>query len=85
MATGMIFLKEYAGLIEIKQPKEASFDLVVLSQETDIDVTKYLKPNGFVITDAVAFGGAGMTKLFQTADVTAGRWLNRLAPMLPRR
>ena len=63
--------KEYPGLIETKEPKAASFDLVVLGQDTTADVASYLKSDGVVITDDMSFNGTGMTRLFQNLRVSA--------------
>ena len=64
---------EWAGLIEIDDPKTGEFDVVVLSEPTTINVNNYLKPHGFVITNGVEFSAKDLSMVFQSPLFTTWR------------
>ncbi|KAH6672349.1 putative lovastatin nonaketide synthase [Halenospora varia] len=61
----------WSTLIDTAEPKPASYDLVVLSKEVDIDVKTFLKPEGIVLADNVQF--EGLNTLFKSANFSAYR------------
>lgn len=64
---------ERAGLIDIGEPKTGDFDVIVLSEPTTMEVNAYLKPDGFIITNGVEFGGNDLSMVFQNPHFTAWR------------
>ncbi|KAK3681229.1 polyketide synthase [Podospora appendiculata] len=44
---------DWSGLVNTADPIETGYDLVILSEAPLEDVTKYLKPGGYIITDNV--------------------------------
>lgn len=63
----------WPGLIDITEPKAGDFDVVVVSEQNEMDVSAFLKPEGFVISDAVEFDGQGLSVLFRSATISAWR------------
>ena len=65
--------KVYSTLIDVSEPQVGTFDLVVLSKPTDIDVKSFLKPAGTVIADGVYYSGQSMEVIFKNSSFGAYR------------
>ena len=64
---------EWPGRIDLTEPKEAQYDVVILENPTDISVKTVLKPNGFVLSRDIDFDNEGMSQLFSSGNVTVWR------------
>ena len=69
---------EWAGRIDTKEPQAASFDAIIIDEQTRLDTT-LLKPSGFVISNGVDFDHHGMSPLFQSGRISV--WQNHKAPL----
>ena len=67
-------LDTWPGLIKIEEPKEGSFDLVVVEKNVDHDIKAYVKPGGFVISKDMDISSEGLTPLFCNSNFNA--WQN---------
>ena len=56
---------ECGGLVDLDEPKTDDYDLVIISEPVNYDVTEFLKADGFVISDGMEFNPFGMTEIFR--------------------
>jgi len=56
---------ECGGLIDLDEPKTDDYDLVIISEPVNYNVTEFLKPDAFVISDGMDFNPFGMTEVFR--------------------
>ncbi|EKG19785.1 Beta-ketoacyl synthase [Macrophomina phaseolina MS6] len=52
-------------LVDLTEPEEAKYDLVILSEPCCPDAAKFLKPGGYLVTQNAALETAGLTPIFQ--------------------
>ena len=58
-------IEEFGGLVDLDEPKTGDYDLVVISEPINYNITEFLKPDGFVISDGMEFNPYGMTEIFR--------------------
>lgn len=56
---------EWVGLVDLEEPRAEDYDLIVVSEPIDYEVSDFLKPDGFVIRDGVDFSPEGLVEVFQ--------------------
>lgn len=66
-------LDTWPGLIKIEEPKEGSYDLVVVEDNVDDNIEAYVKPGGFVISSDLNISSEGLTPLFHNSNFSAGQ------------
>lgn len=59
----------WPGLIEIKEPEEESYDVVVVDEGTTFGVEKFAKPDGYVIGNNIQIEEDGLSPLFKVANL----------------
>jgi acyl transferase domain-containing protein/NADPH:quinone reductase-like Zn-dependent oxidoreductase/aryl carrier-like protein len=57
---------EWPVLVNLEEPIEGQYDLVVLDKVPSDNVTKFLKPGGFVLVDNIAFETENLKHVFDT-------------------
>lgn len=62
---------EWVGLVDLEEPKAEGYDLIVISESIDFDVSDFLKTDGFVISDGVEFSSEGLIDVFQEGRYSA--------------
>lgn len=66
-------VKQFGGLVDLDEPKTDDFDLVVISEPVNFNVTEFLKADGFVISDGMEFNPYGMTEVFRGSRYSSYR------------
>lgn len=56
---------EWIGLVDVEEPKAEDYNLIVVSESIDYDVSDFLKTDGFVITDEVELSSHGLVDVFR--------------------
>lgn len=64
---------DWSGLVDLDEPKESQYDVVVLSTPIDFSIESFLKADGFVIGDGVTFDHQGFTNVFSDGKHNAWR------------
>lgn len=62
---------EWVGRIDLEEPIENDYDVVVVSENVDYDVTIYLKDDGFVIVDGTDFKSDGLVDGFKAGKYSS--------------
>ena len=65
-------LDTWTGLIKIEEPKEGSFDVVLVEETFDHSIETYVKPGGYVISNDVDITSDNLTPLFSIQGFSAG-------------
>ena len=65
--------EEWAGLVELREPLEGEYDLVIVGEEPQMDVKTLLKPTGYVISTQAGVDLADMAPLFKSTNISAWR------------
>ena len=68
---------EWPGRIDLSEPKESQYDAVIIERSSEIDfkiLKKYLKPEGFMITNGVDCSDEQMTRIFQAGPISAWQY-----------
>ncbi|KAJ9399870.1 hypothetical protein DTO282F9_3218 [Paecilomyces variotii] len=68
-----LLAQERSGLIDVSEPKIGEYDLVIVSNAAQSDVSAFVREGGYVITDGQTIDGNGLTTIFTTGDLTAWR------------
>ncbi|KAJ9299409.1 hypothetical protein DTO271G3_3031 [Paecilomyces variotii] len=68
-----LLAQERSGLIDVSEPKIGEYDLVIVSNAAQSDVSAFVREGGYVITDGQIIDGNGLTTIFTTGDLTAWR------------
>ena len=55
----------WGDLVVFEQPKDYSYDVVVISEPVDYDITPFLKPDAFVITDNTTWDPQSLPEIFK--------------------
>ena len=64
---------ECGGLVDVDEPKTDDYDLVIISEPVNYNVTDFLKPDGFVISDRIEFNPYGMSEIFRDGKFNSYR------------
>ena len=64
-------LDVWTGLIRIEEPKEGSYDLVVVDGEIHDSVEAYVKPGGYVISNGLDIRSTNLSPLFSNSGFSA--------------
>lgn len=74
MFEGFNALKDiWLDLIEIGEPKPGWYDMVIVEENSHCDIEKYLKPDGYILTDGVKVEVNGYSVLFHGSKFCAWR------------
>lgn len=69
-----LLAKERAGLVDTSEPpKPGEYDLVVVSEVAQQNVSAFLRDGGYVVADGCSIEEQGLVSLFSTGDLTAWR------------
>lgn len=55
----------WGSLVSFEEPKDYNYDVVVISEPVDYDITSFLKPNGFVVTDNNTWDSQALPEVFK--------------------
>ena len=64
-------LDVWTGLVKIEEPKEGSYDLVIVDGSIHHSVEAYIKPGGYVISNAPDIRSRTLSPLFSNSGLTA--------------
>ncbi|KAL6719986.1 hypothetical protein ACLMJK_001907 [Lecanora helva] len=64
---------QWPNLINTKEPEAGNYDLIILSEQPSVEVTNFLKPGGFIITDGIDFDTQDLSELFEIAGFSTWR------------
>lgn len=59
--------------IEIGEPKQGGYDIVVVGETIHCEIEKFLKPNGYILSDGLDFEAKGCSPLFGGSKFRAWR------------
>lgn len=63
----------WPGLIEIEEPKEESYDVVIVEEGTSLSIGKFAKHGGYIVSNGIEVKEEGLSSLFKVADISAWR------------
>ena len=63
----------WTGLIETDEPKEESYDIIIVGESVDYDLKAFLKPDGYVVSDGIEIKPEGLISLFSHSGISAWR------------
>lgn len=66
-------LGAWGGLVTFEEPKDCNYDVVVVSERIDYDITPFLKPDGFVITDNTIWDPQSLPEVFKDGAYSSYR------------
>ena len=66
-------IADWGGLVTFGEPKHGNYDVVVISELVDYDVTHYLKGNGFVIADNNTWNSQALHEIFRDGAYSSYR------------
>ena len=66
-------LASWGGLVTFEEPKDCKYDVVVISEPVDYDITPFLKPDGFVITDNTSWDSQALLEVFKDGAYSSYR------------
>ena len=66
-------IADWGGLVTFEEPKYGNYDVVVISELVDFDVTQYLKGDGFVIADNNAWDSQALPEIFRDGAYSSYR------------
>ena len=66
-------LSGWGNLVTFEEPKDNTYDVVVISEPVEYDITPLLKPDGFVIVDNNAWDSHVLLKVFKDAAYSVYR------------
>lgn len=66
---------EWPGRIEIGEPQAGFYDAIIVEEPTQMEIKTLLKPNGFAISNDVAFDHQDLSLVFQIGKLSV--WQNR--------
>ena len=58
-------LSAWGNLVTFEEPKDHTYDVIVISEPVEYDITPLLKPNGYVIVDNDAWDSQALLKVFK--------------------
>lgn len=70
-ASGKELEDEWSGLVNLDEPKENQYNVIILSTVVDYGITPFLNADGFIISDGVAFNSQGLTNVFSGEKYSA--------------
>ena len=63
----------WGDLVIFEEPKDWNYDVVVISEPIDYDITQFLKPDGFVITDNTTWDSQALLEVFKDGAYSSYR------------
>ena len=73
-------VNKFGGLVNLDEPKSDDYDLIIIGEPVNYNVTEFLKPNGFVISDGIDFNPYGMTAIFRDGKYSSYQKSEPTAP-----
>jgi acyl transferase domain-containing protein/NADPH:quinone reductase-like Zn-dependent oxidoreductase/NAD(P)-dependent dehydrogenase (short-subunit alcohol dehydrogenase family) len=64
---------QWPGLVGPEELMENQYDVIVVSESVDFDITKFLKEDGFIIVDGVPFDAQGLIDIFRLGRYSSFR------------
>ena len=69
---------QWPDIIDLSEPTAEDFDLVIVDEQSEVNVVELLKPGGFVIARENEFKTQGLSKIFEIDRLSAWRKLEDL-------
>ncbi|GME30265.1 uncharacterized protein K452DRAFT_301651 [Neofusicoccum parvum] len=70
----------WPGLVDLTEPEEGKYDLVILSEPCCPDAAKFLKPGAFLVTDSATVEATGLIQVFESGQYKCWQAATGTAP-----